>query len=105
MSGSVDRTLKVWNASSGQCLRTLSGHTASVRRRRPVEPCVNCSSTPRGAQVSCVVVLPNGSIVSGSGWPENTLKVWEDVEGKMAHEVALHRTQKNFAGRLVAAFL
>ena len=51
----------------------------------------------------CVAILPNGNVVSGS-W-DHTLKVWEDVEGKMARLVALRRTQKNFAGRLIAAFL
>ena len=51
----------------------------------------------------CVVALPNGRLVSGS-W-DRTLKVWEDVEGKMARLVAVRRTQKNFAGRLIAAFL
>ena len=64
---------------------------------------VDCSSTPRGAQVYCVAVLSNGRVVSGSY--DSTLKVWEDVEGKMARLVALHRTQKNFAGELIAAFL
>jgi len=31
VSGSTDRTLKVWNAESGQCLHTLYGHTSTVR--------------------------------------------------------------------------
>ena len=55
------------------------------------------------AQVQCVAALPNGRVVSGSA--DRTLKVWEDVEGKMARLLALRRTQKNFAGRLIAAFL
>ena len=38
VSGSDDDTLKVWDVSSGQCLRTLTGPTNLVRRRRPVEP-------------------------------------------------------------------
>ena len=86
-----------------RCAATLRGHTDYARRRRPVEARVDRSSTPRRAQVLCVAALSNGRLVSGSS--DNTLKVWEDVEGKMAHEVALHRTQKNFAGRLIAAFL
>ena len=57
----------------------------------------------RGAQVQCVAALPNGDIVSAS--QDNTLRVWEDVERKLARLVALRRTQKNFAGRLIAAFL
>src|SRR3990172_2525057 len=31
VSGSDDKTLKVWNAESGVCERTLLGHTRSVR--------------------------------------------------------------------------
>ena len=65
---------------------------------------VDRSSTPRGAQVNCVSVLPNGRVVSGSD--DRTLKVWEDVEGKLARLVALrHLHEMNVAGRLIAAFL
>jgi hypothetical protein len=49
VSGSSDNRLKVWNVLTGDCRQTLSGHTSSARRRRPVEPCGDCSSTPRGA--------------------------------------------------------
>lgn len=31
ISGSTDRTLKVWNAESGGCIHTLYGHTSTVR--------------------------------------------------------------------------
>lgn len=31
ISGSTDRTLKVWNADTGQCINTLYGHTSTVR--------------------------------------------------------------------------
>ena len=75
VSGSDDRTLKVWDASTSECLWTLSGHTNVARRRRPVEPRVDRSSTPRGAQVGCVVVLSHGRVVSGSF--DGTLKVWD----------------------------
>ena len=46
VSGSGDCTLRVWDVSSGECLGTLRGHTRHARHRRPVEPCVDCSSTP-----------------------------------------------------------
>ena len=103
VSGSIDNTLMVWDALTGDCRQTLHGHTNVARRRRPVEQRDDCSPTLRGAQVMCVAVLPNGRVVSGSD--DSTLKVWEDVEGKMARLVALRRTEKNFAGRLIAAFL
>ena len=47
---------------------------------RPVEPQVDCSSTPRGAQVNCVAVLSNGRVVSGSD--DRTLKVWKVSSGQ-----------------------
>ena len=31
VSGSTDRTLKVWDANTGLCLHTLHGHTSTVR--------------------------------------------------------------------------
>ena len=106
VSGSCDDTLKVWDPSSGACLRTLAGHRSGARRRRPVEPRIGRSSTPRGAQVYCVAALSDDRVVSGS--LERTLKVWEDVEGKMARLVARRRLLEmnvKTAGRLIAAFL
>ncbi len=107
VSGSIDNTLMVWDALTGDCRQTLHGHTNVARRRRPVEQRDDCSPTLRGAQVMCVAVLPNGRVVSGSR--DHTLKVWEDVEGMMAHLVALRRTPGNFdkrlIGRLIARFL
>ena len=31
ISGSTDRTLKVWDMETGQCIHTLLGHTSTVR--------------------------------------------------------------------------
>ena len=67
---------------------------------------VDRSSTPRRAQVECIVALSNGRVVSGS--VDNTLKVWDDVEGMMARLVALRRLYEmnvNSAGRLIAKYL
>ncbi len=55
VSGSGDKTIKVWDVSTGACLRTLQGHTDYV---------------------FSVCVSPDGSkIVSGSG--DKTIKVWD----------------------------
>ena len=88
VSGSVDRTLKVWNVLTGKCRRTLRGHANYVRRRRPDEQRVDRSLTPRRAQVSCVAALPNGRVVSGS-W-DNTLKVWDVLRGRLVRTLRGH---------------
>ena len=88
VSGSRDFTLKVWDVSSSQCLRTLTGHTNWARRRRPVEHRVDRSSTPRRAQVTCVAVLSNDRVVSGS-W-DNTLKVWDASTGRCLQTLTGH---------------
>ena len=59
LSGSQDDTLKVWDAASGQCLLTLSGHSSAVW---------SCGWSPDGQR-----------ILSGSY--DNTLKVWDAASG------------------------
>ena len=105
MSGSRDRTLRVWDVSTGACLQTLRGHASGARRRRPVDTTRRRLASTRRAQVNCVAVLPNGNVVSGSG--DRTLKVWVDY-AKMARLVALRRLYGMnvvTAGRLIARFL
>ncbi len=59
VSGSWDKTLKVWDLASWSCLATLEGH---------------------GDRVSAVAVTPDGGrAVSGSG--DKTLKVWDLASG------------------------
>ena len=54
ISGSSDKTVKIWNANTGECLQTLEGHTEWVRS---------------------VAYSPDGTrIVSGSG--DSTVKIW-----------------------------
>ena len=65
VSGSRDKTLKVWSVASGECLQTLSGHSLSV---------------------TAVAVLDADRIVSGS-W-DMTLKMWS-VTDRRRHMAAL----------------
>ena len=59
VSGSEDSTVKVWDAATGSCVRTLEGH---------------------GGWVNSVAVSPDGQrIVSGSG--DRTVKVWDAETG------------------------
>jgi WD40 repeat protein len=54
ISGSDDKTLKVWDCSTGDCKKTLKGHESGI---------------------TSVAILPNGSVISGSG--DMTLKIWD----------------------------
>jgi WD40 repeat protein len=58
VSGSYDRTLRVWKPATGVCERVLEGHTNPVR---------------------CLSVLPDGRVISGSD--DNTLLVWQPATG------------------------
>ena len=58
VSGSLDKTLRVWDAATGACERVLEGHSSDVSR---------------------VCVLPDGRIVSGSR--DKTLRVWNAATG------------------------
>lgn len=64
MSGSNDCKIKVWDASTGACIRTLTGHDYLVRA---------LSFDPR-----------SGRLVSGSY--DKTVKVWDLHSGKMVRE-------------------
>jgi WD40 repeat protein len=55
ISGSRDRTLRVWNLQDGECLRTLEGHTD---------------------EVTSVSITPDGKLAI-SGGDDNALRVWD----------------------------
>jgi WD40 repeat protein len=58
VSGGQDRTVKIWNTSTGACLQTLAGHSHWV--------------------MSVAVLGNNGDrIVSGSY--DKTIKIWRSV--------------------------
>jgi hypothetical protein len=72
VSGSLDRTLRLWLADGGQCLRTLRGHSGGVY---------------------CVALLPRGGaederVVSGSD--DNTLRVWDAASGRALQTLRGH---------------
>ena len=57
-SGSVDHTIKLWNAGSGACEATLEGHADWV---------------------GALAVLADGRLASGSG--DGTIKLWSPASG------------------------
>ncbi len=68
LSGSDDNSLKVWDAASGECLRTLSGHARSVSA---------CAWSPDGQRVL-------------SGSEDNSLKVWDAASGECLRTLSGH---------------
>ena len=66
-SGSMDSTVRVWEAGSGRLMRTLAGHTDSVR---------------------ALASLPGGLLASGAD--DSTVRVWEAGSGRLVRTLAGH---------------
>jgi hypothetical protein len=66
LSGSQDNTLRLWDLTTGETLRTLEGHTGSV---------------------SAVAVLADGSRALSGSW-DGTLRLWDLTNGECLAEYA-----------------
>ena len=69
VSGSWDRTLKVWSLDTGVCLRTLRGHRNGVLS---------------------LVLLSNKEIASGSANTDRTIKIWDFARGECLRTLKGH---------------
>jgi WD40 repeat protein len=79
VSGSDDKTIKVWNLHSGELLKTLTGHL---------------SSWFLGVSVVCVAISPDGQmLVSGAG--DKTIKVWNLHSGELLKTLTGHSKTVN----------
>ncbi len=67
-SGSDDKTIKLWNLTTGQQLRTLKGHSASVRS---------------------VAISPDGETLA-SGSADNSIKLWSLATGQEIRTLNRH---------------
>ena len=71
VSGSYDKTIRVWNVDTGECILTLKGHTDGVR--------------------SVVFNHDGTKIVSGSY--DNTIRVWNVDTGECILTLKGHGTK------------
>lgn len=68
VSGSLDKTLRLWETDSGECLHILEGY---------------------GDSVGIVRVAPDGKqVVSGSG--DDTIRFWEIESGECLCKIKVH---------------
>ena len=109
ISGSYDRTLRVWDTATGQCLQTLKGHRDRIRcvtglsEGRVISGSDDCTLrvwdaatgqclrtlTGHKDRIRCVAVLPDGLVVSGSD--DHTLRVWNASTGQCQQILEGHR--------------
>jgi WD40 repeat protein/serine/threonine protein kinase len=113
LSGSEDRTLKLWEAATGRCLHTLEGHTGSVYSvclskdgRYAVSGsgdksvklwdlaagrCILQLDGHTGAVFAVCLSRDGRLVVSGS--LDGTLKVWDLPAGRCLHTLEGHRRE------------
>jgi len=71
-SGSGDKTIKLWNTKTGECLRTLSGHEIYI---------------------NSVSFNGEGLLASGSG--DKTIKLWNTKTGECLRTLTWHGSYVN----------
>ena len=69
LSGSDDRTVKVWDAENGTCLLTLTGHTYYVWS---------------------VAYSPDGKHIASASW-DQSIKVWDAFSGECLRTLTGHK--------------
>ncbi|KAK3375735.1 HET-R [Lasiosphaeria ovina] len=110
-SGSGDKTIKLWEPASGQCLQTLQGHRGSVwsvafsadgqrlasgsddKTIKLWEPasgqCLQTLQGHRGSVWSVAFSADGQRLASGSD--DNTIKLWEPASGQCLQTLQGHR--------------
>ena len=68
MSGSWDKTIKIWDLATGQLMRTLEGHKSPL---------------------TCITLSPDGQTLVSSSW-DKTVKIWEFHTGEVKHSCQIY---------------
>ena len=84
ISGSGDKTIKIWDIETGQCFQTLTGHTDWI---------------------SCLKIYQNWLI---SGSDDNTIKIWNLTTGQCLQTFIGHTSSitclKIYQNRLISGY-
>ena len=111
-SGSYDKTIKIWDAATGMCLRTQEGHSESIlsvsyspdgkyiasgSRDKTIKiwdaATGMCLRTLEGhsGDIDSVCYSPDGKyIAGGGGWNDKTVKIWEAATGECLRTLEGH---------------
>ncbi|MEG4874339.1 WD40 repeat domain-containing protein [Microcoleus sp. CZ3-B4] len=72
VSGSWDKTIKIWELTTGELMRTLEGHKSPL---------------------VCVAFSPDGQTLASSSWDE-TVKIWEFNTGEVKHSWKIYEAEE-----------
>ena len=83
VSGSSDKTVRIWDAVTGECEQTLEGHSSAV---------TSASFSPDGTKVvsgsyGMKVVSADDSLLGG---PDSTVRIWDAVTGECERTLEGH---------------
>ncbi len=71
MSGSADKTIKIWNVDNEKCLKTLRGHQEDVWR---------------------TIYSPDGKFIISGSW-DKTIKIWNVENGECLRTLEGHKNR------------
>ena len=72
VSGSWDKTIKIWNLTTSQLMRTLEGHKSSL---------------------TCVALSQDGQILVSSSW-DKTVKIWDFHTGEVKYTWKIYESEE-----------
>jgi GTPase SAR1 family protein len=122
ISGGADNALKQWNLETGECLLTLTGHSADIKSAQITtdsrfvvsgskDSTVKiwdlaagvCVGTLEGHQsmVMSVAISPDGTLIASTGFTDQTVRLWNWKSGACLQVIKL---EFSFSAALSVAF-